>query len=66
MDFITYHVKGGGFPFEMHAQKAVPSVERVVYHTKLGLDIIKECGYQGLEVVLSEADPDGWAAGRRI
>ena len=63
LDFITYHVKGGGFPFEMHAQKAVPSVERVVYHTKLGLDIIKECGYQGLEVVLSEADPDGWAAG---
>ena len=26
LDFITYHVKGGGFPFEMHAQKAVPSV----------------------------------------
>ena len=37
--------------------------KRQVYHTKLGLDIIKECGYQGLEVVLSEADPDGWAAG---
>ena len=63
LDFITYHVKGGGFPFEMHAEKAVPSVERLVYRTKLGLDIICECGYQGLEVVLSEADPDGWAAG---
>ena len=47
----------------MHAEKAVPSVERLVYRTKLGLDIICECGYQGLEVVLSEADPDGWAAG---
>ena len=58
-----YHVKGGGFPFEMHAPKAVPSVERLVQLTKIGLDIICECGYQGLEVVLSEADPDGWAAG---
>ena len=63
LDFITYHVKGGGFPFEMHAPKAVPSVERLVQLTKIGLDIICECGYQGLEVVLSEADPDGWAAG---
>ena len=63
LDFITYHVKGGGFPFEMHAEKAVPSVERLVQLTKIGLDIICECGYQGLEVVLSEADPDGWAAG---
>lgn len=63
LDFITFHVKGGGFPFEMHAPKAVPSVESLVHQVKLGLDAIVECGYQNLEVVLSEADPDGWAAG---
>lgn len=63
LDFITFHVKGGGFPFEMHAPKAVPSVESLVHQVKLGLDVIKEYGYQNCEVVLSEADPDGWAAG---
>lgn len=63
LDFITFHVKGGGFPFEMHALKAVPSVESLVYQVKLGLDCIVEYGYQDCEVVLSEADPDGWAAG---
>lgn len=63
LDFITFHVKGGGFPFEMHAKKAVPSVESLVYQVKMGLEIITEYGYQDREVVLSEADPDGWAAG---
>ena len=47
----------------MHAPKAVPSVESLVYQVKMGLEIITEYGYQDLEVVLSEADPDGWAAG---
>lgn len=63
LDFITFHVKGGGFPFEMHAPKAVPSVESLVHQVKLGLDAIVEYGFQDREVVLSEADPDGWAAG---
>lgn len=63
LDFITFHVKGGGFPFEMHAKKAVPSVESLVHQVKMGLDIITEYGYQDREVILSEADPDGWAAG---
>lgn len=63
LDFITFHVKGGGFPFKMHAEKAVPSVESLVHQVKLGLDTIVEYGYENCEVVLSEADPDGWAAG---
>ena len=63
LDFITFHVKGGGFPFKIRAKKAVPSVESLVHQVKLGLDIIKEYGYEDREVVLSEADPDGWAAG---
>ncbi|MCL2319302.1 MAG: hypothetical protein FWC45_04400, partial [Treponema sp.] len=32
----------------------------------IGGTIIKECGYGDLECILSEADPDGWAAGGRF
>lgn len=63
LDFITYHAKGGGFPFSLFAQKQVPSVANLVRYVKAGLDTIVQFGYQNLEVVLSEADPDGWAAG---
>ena len=63
LDFITYHVKGGGFPFKVRAPKAVPSVKTLLRQVKLGLDCIKENGFGDREVVLSEADPDGWAAG---
>ena len=62
-DYVTFHVKGGGFPFAINAEKAVPSVEKLVYQVKVGLDTLKRHGFAGLEVVLSEADPDGWAAG---
>jgi len=63
LDFITFHVKGGGFPFNPRAKKGNPSTSSLVHQVKVGLDIIVEYGYQDLEVVLSEADPDGWAAG---
>ena len=33
---------------------------------RIGGTIINECGYGDLECVLSEADPDGWAAGGRF
>lgn len=63
LDFITFHVKGGGFPFAVNAEKAVPSVSSLVHQVKLGLDAMVEYGYEDREVILSEADPDGWAAG---
>ncbi|NLI61608.1 MAG: hypothetical protein GX375_09315 [Clostridiales bacterium] len=63
LDFITFHVKGGGFPFNLRPQKGAPSVQSMIKQLSLGLDIIEKYDYQGLEVVLSEADPDGWAAG---
>jgi xylan 1,4-beta-xylosidase len=63
LDYITFHVKGGGFPFKIDATKATPSVKSFVEQVKVGLETIKNYGYAGLEVVLSEADPDGWAAG---
>lgn len=66
LDLVTFHAKGGGFPFALHAPKATPSVHRLVSQVKLGLETIREQGYGELEVVLSEADPDGWAAGGRF
>ena len=63
LDYVTFHVKGGGFPFQINAQKSVPSVTRLVHQVKVGLDTLARHGITGLEVVLSETDPDGWAAG---
>ena len=63
LDYITFHVKGGGFPFEIDAPKSMPSVDSLVYQVKLGLESMKKFGYDDRELVLSEADPDGWAAG---
>jgi len=63
LDFITFHVKGGGFPFNLRPEKAAPSVKSMVRQVDAGLDVIEKHGFKGLEIVLSEADPDGWAAG---
>ena len=63
LDFITFHVKGGAFLFDHKAKKDVPSIKKFMVQCKNGMEIIQKYGYGGLEVVLSEADPDGWAAG---
>ena len=63
LDFVTFHVKGGGYYFQIDAEKKTPSVKLLTKRLKVGLEAIKNHGYQGLEIVLSEADPDGWAAG---
>jgi len=63
LDFVTFHTKGGGFPFNLNAPKMTPSVKREVSQVKTGLEAIRKYGFGDLDVVLSEADPDGWAAG---
>lgn len=65
LDFITFHVKGGGFPFSVPARvkKENPSIESLLLQVKTGLDAVRDCGFGDREIVLSEADPDGWAAG---
>ena len=65
IDFTTFHTKGGGYRQDALAQKQIPSVKAFLANVKVQSDIIKEFGYDGLECVLSEADPDGWAAGGR-
>lgn len=65
IDFTTFHTKGGGYRFDALAEKQIPSVKALLANVKVQSDIIKEFGYDNLECVLSEADPDGWAAGGR-
>jgi xylan 1,4-beta-xylosidase len=63
LDYITFHDKGGGFPFQLEASQESPCVRTMLDQLKLGLDIMERYGYGDREVVISEADPDGWAAG---
>lgn len=66
IDFTSFHSKGGGYRFDALAEKQIPSVKAFLENVKVQSDIIKEYGYGDLECVLSEADPDGWAAGGRF
>jgi xylan 1,4-beta-xylosidase len=65
LDFITFHVKGGGYRADpRHRKQTPPSVKRILSHTCSGYEIISRYpGLQHLECILSEIDPDGWAAG---
>ncbi|HHX44505.1 MAG TPA: beta-xylosidase [Chloroflexi bacterium] len=64
LDYVSFHTKGGGYGTEPCAPKKTPSLHTLTRHVAAGLAIIAEfpelCGH---EVVLSECDPDGWAAG---
>ena len=63
LDYISWHVKGGGYRFNRLAEKQIPSVKSFIEQNRTCMDIQKKYGYEKLEVVISEADPDGWAAG---
>ncbi len=65
LDFITFHVKGGGYRADpKHRKQSPPSVKQILGHTRAGYEIIsKYTGFKNLECILSEIDPDGWAAG---
>ncbi len=64
LDFISFHSKGGSYRKDNAVEKQTPSIHRLVAHVDKGLEILKTFPkFHGLEVVLSECDPDGWAAG---
>jgi len=65
LDFISFHVKGGGYRADpRHRKQPPPSVKRVLSCTRTGHEIIcRYPAFSDLECVLSEIDPDGWAAG---
>jgi xylan 1,4-beta-xylosidase len=63
LDYITFHAKGGGYCFDQKKSGCTISVKHLTDNVRCGLGAVKKYGYASLEVVLSEADPDGWAAG---
>jgi xylan 1,4-beta-xylosidase len=63
LDYVTFHAKGGGFPFQLNAPKQVPTLEKLLGEIRTGLEAMRRHGFAGKELVISEADPDGWAAG---
>ena len=65
IDFMSFHSKGGIYRFNALAQKQLPSIKEFLTNIVTQSSIIKKYGYDNLECVLSEADPDGWAAGGR-
>ena len=67
IDFTSFHTKGGGYAFTTLPQlERTPSVKKFLDQVRICGNVIKECGYGHLECVISEADPDGWAAGGRF
>lgn len=66
LDFITFHAKGGRFNRDPDAAKATPTIETLISNVRVGLEIVGDfAAFRDLEIVLSECDPDGWAAGSR-
>src|SRR5690606_37608744 len=65
LDFLSFHVKGGGYRADpKHRKQDPPSVQQILSHVQVGHQIIsKYPTLRHLECVLSEIDPDGWAAG---
>jgi len=65
VDFTTFHVKGGGYrPDSKHRKQPPPAVKRILNDVQVGRAIINTYpAFKDLECILSEIDPDGWAAG---
>ena len=63
VDYLSVHTKGGGYEFDTITKKQLPSVQTLVENVRVSCEVIQKYGYQDLELVLTEADPDGWAAG---
>ncbi len=64
LDFVTFHLKGGGYgPDPLHRPQKPPSVRKMLQGAQVAHEIIAQHGLAGLECVVSECDPDGWAAG---
>ncbi|MFW5688655.1 MAG: GH39 family glycosyl hydrolase [Spirochaetota bacterium] len=66
LDLITFHVKGGRYPAEPSAAKMTPTIAHLMDNVQTGLEVVADFPeLAGVEINLSECDPDGWAAGGR-
>ena len=65
LDYVSFHVKGSQFRSGPRQKVASPPSTKWLYQqVRQGYEILsKYPGLNQLECVLSEADPDGWAAG---
>ena len=64
LDFVSYHAKGGSFGRDPQAGKATPSLFTLLANVEAGLVVLGDFPELGkIEVILSECDTDGWAAG---
>jgi xylan 1,4-beta-xylosidase len=66
LDFLSFHTKGGGYRPDPAAAKSTPTIAALVRNVAVGLEIASQFPELAKkEVILSECDPDGWAAGSR-
>lgn len=65
IDYVSFHVKGGGYRADPKNKRVdPPSTKWLCEQVQTGYEILSRYpGLNQLECVLSEADPDGWAAG---
>jgi xylan 1,4-beta-xylosidase len=64
LDYVSFHTKGGGYGTEPDAPKKTPTIHALTSHVAAGLDIVAQfLELRRHEIILSECDPDGWAAG---
>lgn len=64
LDYISFHAKGGGYSANADATKQTPTIYTVVGNVAASLRVVEAFPQlKGREVILTECDPDGWAAG---
>ena len=63
LDFISFHSKGGGFKRDPNEAKHTPSIAHLIDNIQIGVDIAADFPeLAGRELILTECDPDGYAA----
>lgn len=66
LDYVTFHTKGGGYRADPTAAKQTPTMYTLLHHVEKGLEVVAQFPeFRGIEINLSECDPDGWAAGSK-
>ncbi len=65
VDYLSFHTKGGIYNTTLRKTKQLPTIDLFLENVKVAAAIIRKYGYDHLEISLSEADPDSWAAGGR-
>lgn len=64
IDFVSFHAKGGRFAPNPDAAKETPTMFTLLSNVDAGLSVVDEFPeLDKIQIILSECDPDGWAAG---